>query len=71
MLFDERRGRVRGATYSQVVSDFKTSAPEQAVKSPAWVPYPPRQGSYFVRFILENDEHRPVDQEDSELFEHP
>jgi hypothetical protein len=71
MLFDERRGRVRGATYSQVVSDFKTSAPEQAVKWPAWVPYPPREGSYIVRFVLENDEHRPVDQEDSELFEYP
>jgi hypothetical protein len=70
MLFDQRRGRVRGATYSQVVSDFKTSAPEQAVKSAAWVPYPPRAGSYFVRFVLENDEHRPVDQQDSPSFDH-
>jgi hypothetical protein len=69
-LHEDGRGRVPGASYAQVSSDFETSKPKQDREWAVWVPHPAHDGRYFVRFILEDDRHRLVDQEDSRRFEH-
>lgn len=70
MLYEDERGRVPGATYAQVSSDFETAVPDQERGWAVWVPYPPHDGRYYVRFILEDDKHRLVDQRDSRPFDH-
>jgi hypothetical protein len=63
--------RVPGAAYSQVASNFKTSASSQHLQAwPVWVPYPTTSGRYFVRFTLQDRNKRPLDQRDSRPFEH-
>src|ERR1700742_3553984 len=63
--------RVPGADYSQVAADFTTSATRQGVEWPVWVPLPPRAGRYSVRFCLEDEDERPLDQAESARFAYP
>lgn len=66
---------VPGADYDQIASDFKSSALQQQVKAPVWVPDPLTPGRYEVRFTFERLDSRGktvgfADEEDSEPFEH-
>jgi len=58
-------GRVRGPVYNQVGVVFAPLAREHARTWPVWVPQPPRDGRYFVRFTLDDPEGRPVDTKDT------
>lgn len=69
-LYDADGGRVPGRDYAQVSADFTTSATRQDRTWPVWVPHPPRQGRYLVRFTLEDEQRRPVDQAQSQTFAH-
>jgi hypothetical protein len=67
-LHDADGRRVPGAAYAQVSADFTTSASRQTRRWPVWVPPPPRDGRYVVRFTLEDDERRLIDQLQSRPF---
>lgn len=59
---------IPGPDYSQVAADFTTSATRQEREWPVWVPVPSRAGRYAVRFWLEDEEERPLDQAESPRF---
>lgn len=66
---------VPGADYDQIASDFKSSALQQEVTAPVWVPDPVAPGRYVVRFTFERLDSRGktvgfADEEDSKPFEH-
>jgi hypothetical protein len=60
--------RVMGRDYSQVSADFTTSASRQEREWPVWVPAPLHGGRYVVRFTLEDEDQRLLDQLQSQAF---
>lgn len=68
VLYAADGSRVPGSDYAQVSADFTTSASRQERAWPVWVPFPPRDGRYRVRFMLEDDQQRPLDQAQSAPF---
>ena len=63
--------RVAGRAYAQVAGDMKPASQDHASTWPVWVPYPRAAGSYFVRFTLDDQRHRPVSEEDSPPVRYP
>jgi hypothetical protein len=63
--------RLEGRAYNQVAGDMRPSSSDHASTWPVWIPYPPRAGTYFVRFTLEDQRRRPVSEKDSQPFRYP
>jgi hypothetical protein len=60
--------RVPGPAYAQLAVTFVPRGREHARTWPAWVPYPPRKGSYFLRVTLTDKQGQPVDMQESKPF---
>jgi hypothetical protein len=60
--------RLGGDTYNQVAATFTPEGTRHSRTWPVWIPYPPAEGRYFVRFVLADADGRPVDERDSEPF---
>jgi hypothetical protein len=66
-VFNSRTGRpVRGYTFP--VAEFTPQAQSHGREWPAWLPYPLRPGTYFVRATILDPQKKPVDQQDSDPF---
>lgn len=63
--------RIEGRAYNQIAGDMRPASNDHASTWPVWVPYPPRAGTYFVRFTLEDQRRRPVSEKDSQPFRYP
>ena len=57
--------RIEGRAYNQIAGDMRPASNDHASTWPVWIPYPPRAGTYFVRFTLEDQRRRPVSEKDS------
>ncbi len=61
-----------GRAYSQVVAaKFVPRSPDHLTEWPVWVPPPPRQGIYVVRFVLLDERGLPVARRDSPELRYP
>jgi hypothetical protein len=70
-LYRRPEARVAGPSYNQIAGEMKPESADHASTWPVWVPYPPRRGTYFVRFTLEDQRNRPISEQDSHAFRHP
>jgi hypothetical protein len=65
-LYDADRGRrLKHAIYNQEAAVFTPASRDHARTWPVWVPYPLREGRFFLRATLTDAEGRPVDERDS------
>ncbi len=53
--------RLRGEIYNQTAAVFTPKSEAHSARVPVWIPYPPRAGTYRVRFALTDSERRPLD----------
>jgi hypothetical protein len=70
-LYRRPEARVAGPSYNRIAGDMTPQSADHASTWPVWVPYPARQGTYFVRFTLEDRRNRPVSEQDSRAFRYP
>ena len=70
-LYRRPEARVAGPSYNRIAGDMTPESNDHASTWPVWVPYPPRRGTYFVRFTLDDKRNRPVSEQDSQAFRYP
>jgi hypothetical protein len=70
-LYRRPEARVAGPSYNRIAGDMTPESDDHASTWPVWVPYPPRRGTYFVRFTLQDQRNRPVSEQDSQAFRYP
>jgi hypothetical protein len=70
-LYRRPEARIAGPSYNRMAGDMTPESADHASTWPVWVPYPPRRGTYFVRFTLEDQRNRPVSEQDSHAFRYP
>jgi hypothetical protein len=59
-MYDEARGRLGRRIYNQTAATFTPASPTHERTVPIWSPYPPRTGTYTVRFTLIDAARKPV-----------
>jgi hypothetical protein len=70
-MFRKPETPLPGPIYDREAVGFEPKGEKHSNSWPVWVPYPPRPGSYYVRFTLDDPKGLPADQRDSPTFAHP
>jgi hypothetical protein len=70
-MFRKPESPLPGPLYDREAVGFEPKGAKHSNSWPVWVPYPPKRGTYYVRFTLDNPNGLPADQRDSAAFTYP
>jgi hypothetical protein len=70
-MFRKPETPLPGPIYGREAVGFEPKGEKHSNSWPVWAPYPPRRGTYYVRFILDDPNGLPADQQDSPTFTYP